>query len=270
MDREIKSIHNDLIKFLLQLQSKSRTRKREGLFVVEGLREVELALGSAHEFRHFFYCPQIIRPELLQNLKSKTASMHAEWIKVSPPVYEHMAHRKSTEGLMGIGHAKETSLDRLNLGDNPLILVSEASEKPGNIGALLRTADAAGIDAVILANPLTDLYNPNIIRSSVGCVFSTQVAMADSSSIITMLKEKGIKTFAAALHGDSKPYHEQNYRGPCAIVVGTEATGLSQEWLRSADQKIIIPMSGSIDSLNVSVSAAILVFEAKRQRNFTQ
>ena len=179
-----------------------------------------------------------------------------------------IAHRKTTEGLIAIGEAREIDLKDLDLGSNPLVLVAEASEKPGNIGALLRTADAAGLDAVILANPLTDLYNPNIIRSSVGCVFSTKVAMADSQSIMSFLKERGIRSFAAALHPESKAYHHMDYTGATAIVVGTEATGLSEDWLEGADDKIIIPMSGSIDSLNVSVSASILIFEAKRQRNF--
>ena len=268
MDREIKSINNDLVKFFLQLQSKSRLRKREGLFVVEGRREIELAMDSGHRFRTFFYCEEIIPSQSLQTLKDKASSLNPEWVKVSQGVYEHMAHRKTTEGLLGIGYTKDYDLGQLKLGENPVILVAEASEKPGNIGALLRTADAAAVDAVILADPLTDLYNPNIIRSSVGCVFSTQIAMADSPSIVNLLREKGIRSFAAVLGPESKPYHLQDFTKPVAIIVGTEATGLSEVWLENADERIIIPMSGSIDSLNVSVSAAILIFEAKRQRDF--
>jgi TrmH family RNA methyltransferase len=143
--------------------------------------------------------------------------------------------------------------------------VAEAPEKPGNIGALLRTADAANLDAVFIANPKTDLYNPNIIRSSVGCVFSRKIFLADTPTIIAFLKENGIVLYCAALSA-SKPYTEVDFKGPSAIVVGTEHCGLSEEWLRDSAQNIIIPMEGAIDSMNVSVSAAILIFEAKRQR----
>jgi TrmH family RNA methyltransferase len=151
---------------------------------------------------------------------------------------------------------------------NPLILVAEAPEKPGNIGALLRTADAAGVDAFIIANPKTDLFNPNIIRSSVGCVFTNSIATGTAEEIITFLKEKNIQIYCAALQA-SKNYHLQNYTGPTAIVVGTEATGLSREWLEQSTQNVVIPMQGEIDSMNVSVAAGILIFEAKRQRVFT-
>ena len=150
---------------------------------------------------------------------------------------------------------------------NPLILIAEAPEKPGNIGAILRTADAAKVDAVFIANPKTDLYNPNIIRSSVGCVFTNQIATGSTSEIIDFLKKNNISIYAAALQA-SKPYHQIDFTQSTAIVVGTEATGLSEEWRESSTQNIIIPMSGEIDSMNVSVAAGILIFEAKRQRGF--
>ena len=150
---------------------------------------------------------------------------------------------------------------------NPLILIAEAPEKPGNIGALLRTADAANVDAVIIANPKTDMYNPNIIRSSIGCLFTNQIAVENTEGIISFLKENNINIFCAALQA-SVAYHTQNYTSPTAIIVGTEATGLSNAWLNASTQNIIIPMQGEIDSMNVSVAAGILIFEAKRQRNF--
>jgi TrmH family RNA methyltransferase len=148
-----------------------------------------------------------------------------------------------------------------------LILVAEAPEKPGNIGALLRTADAANVDAVIIANPKTDIYNPNIIRSSVGCVFTNQIATGSTTEIIKFLKGLNIDIYCAELKA-SVNYHTQDYTKPAAIVVGTEATGLSDEWLQHSTQNIIIPMQGEIDSMNVSVAAGILIFEAKRQRQF--
>ena len=151
--------------------------------------------------------------------------------------------------------------------DNPLILVAQAPEKPGNIGALLRTADAANLDAVIIADPKSDLYGPNIIRSSVGCVFTNNIALGSTQEVLDFLEEKGIAIFCAALSA-SVPYAEMDYTGPTAIVVGTESDGLTTEWLAHSHQNVIIPMQGEIDSMNVSVSAAILIFEAKRQRKF--
>jgi len=150
---------------------------------------------------------------------------------------------------------------------NPLILVAEAPEKPGNIGAILRTADAANLDAVIIANPKTDLYNPNIIRSSVGCVFTNTIATGSTSEIITFLKENNIAIYSAILQ-ESVPYQTCDFKESSAIVVGTESTGLSQEWRDESKQNIHIPMQGEIDSMNVSVAAGILIFEAKRQRKF--
>ena len=149
-----------------------------------------------------------------------------------------------------------------------MILIAEAPEKPGNIGAILRTADAANVDAVIIANPKTDLYNPNIIRSSVGCVFTNQIATGSTSEIISFLKERNISIYCAALQA-SEIYTTQDFTKATAIVMGTEATGLSAAWLEQSTQNIIIPMQGEIDSMNVSVAAGILIFEASRQRNFT-
>jgi len=158
-------------------------------------------------------------------------------------------------------------LSDLKLPKNPLLLVMESIEKPGNIGAILRTCDAAKIDAVILANPKTDLYNPNIIRSSVGCLFTNQIATGTTHEIIDFLKQNKINSYGATLQ-NSNSYHEINYTTPTALVVGTEATGLTQVWRDNSTKNIIIPMQGEIDSMNVSVAAAILIFEAKRQRGF--
>ena len=183
-------------------------------------------------------------------------------------MYQKIAYRETTEGIIAIGITKEHSLNTIKLKrKNPLILVAEAPEKPGNIGALLRTADAANLDAVIVANPKTDLYNPNIIRSSVGCVFTNQVATGTSTEIIQFLKNQNIQIFCMALTA-AVNYHTIDFYDAAAIVVGAEASGLSKEWLENSTQNVIIPMQGEIDSMNVSVSAAIAIFEAKRQRNF--
>ena len=199
-------------------------------------------------------------------ISKSNAEKPAEITEISLEVYEKIAYRGSTEGLVAVFETKDHSLKDLKLPElAPLILVAEAPEKPGNIGAILRTADAAAVDAVIIANPKTDLYNPNIIRSSVGCVFTNKIATGSTSEIIEFLKRHDIQIYAAALQA-SKPYYEIDYKGASAIIMGTEATGLSEEWLKNSTQNIIIPMHGEIDSMNVSVAAGILIFEAKRQR----
>jgi TrmH family RNA methyltransferase len=188
-------------------------------------------------------------------------------IEINKEVFEKLAYRDTTEGVIGIAKSKSLNLSDLILKENPLILIAEAPEKPGNIGALLRTADAANLDAVIIANPKGDLFNPNVVRSSVGCLFTNQIATGTTSEIIAYLKERKINFYCATLQ-NSTSYHTQDYSTPTALVVGTEATGLTQEWRDAATQNIIIPMQGEIDSMNVSVAAAILIFEAKRQRGF--
>ncbi|MCK0178087.1 RNA methyltransferase [Flavobacteriaceae bacterium S0862] len=261
---EISSLQNQLVKHLALLKEKSKTRKSSKQFLIEGQREIKLALKGNYELETLLFYPKLFSEEKLKNLTKKPLNI----IQISKEVYQKLAHRETTEGLLALAKAKPLVLNELNLRNkNPLILVAEAPEKPGNIGALLRTADAANVDAVIIANPKTDLYNPNIIRSSVGCVFTNQVATGSTEEVINYLKENTINIYCAALQA-SVDYHTQDYTKPTAIVVGTEATGLSNDWLKHATQNIIIPMQGVIDSMNVSVAAGILIFEAKRQRQF--
>ncbi len=264
MIKEITSSHNPLIKEVLRLQEKSKHRKKTGLCVVEGAREILLAQKANYNVNMLFFCEEIFDPKNLKNLEIENSKL----IRISKNVYQKLAFRGSTEGLIALLEMKELSLNSISFERNdPVILVMEAPEKPGNVGALLRTADAANVDAVLIANPKTDIYNPNIIRSSVGCVFTNQIATGSTQEIIDYLKQKEIQIYCAALTA-SKLYHTLDYNRSCAIVVGTEATGLSDQWLDNSSQNIIIPMNGQIDSLNVSVSAAIIIFEVKRQRNF--
>ncbi len=265
MHKLITSIQNSLVKEIVQLQEKSRVRKKKGLFIIEGVREISLALKGNYDVKSVWICEDIITLEKVNSLLGLTEE--TEFIIISKEVYQKISHRKTTEGIIAIVKTKEFDLANLELPPTSLILIAEAPEKPGNIGALLRTADAANLDAVIIANPKTDLYNPNIIRSSVGCVFTTNIAMGTTDEIIDLLKQKNINSYAASLNENSIPYTEVNFKGSSAIIVGTESTGLSDNWLNNSKKKIIIPMQGEIDSLNVSVSAAILIFEAKRQRN---
>lgn len=260
--KQITSIQNPFIKSLVLLQEKSKARKQSGIFLIEGKREIEIAMKGGYEVETILFLP-----ELISVVEARKLSKSADLIEISKEVYQKLAYRDTTEGILALAKTKSLQLSDLKLSENPLILVAEAPEKPGNIGALLRTADAANLDAVIIANPKSDLYNPNIVRSSVGCLFTNQIATGTTEEIITFLKERKIAIYCATLQ-NSTSYHTQDYTTPTALVVGTEATGLTEEWRKAATQNIIIPMQGEIDSMNVSVAAAILIFEAKRQRGF--
>ncbi len=262
--KEIHSIQNPTIKNILKLQDKSRERKKSGLFIIEGKREISLALKGGYTLNTLLFCEGVITVDDIQDFIQE----QTEIISVSKEVYQKIAYRDTTEGIIAIVKTKEFSLENIHFKTTtPLILVAESPEKPGNIGALLRTADAANIDAVLIANPKTDLYNPNSIRSSVGCLFTNQIATGTTEEIIAFLKENNIDIYATTLQ-NSNEYHQEDYTKSSAIVVGTEATGLTEEFRIAATQNINIPMQGAIDSMNVSVAAAIVLFEAKRQRNF--
>lgn len=260
--KQISSLQNPFIKSLVLLQEKAKARKQTGTFLIEGQREISIAIKGGYQIETVLFLPEICTEKEAIQL-----APNAEFIEINKEVFQKLAYRDTTEGILAVAKTKSTQLSDLQLSQNPLILVAEAPEKPGNIGALLRTADAANLDAVIIANPKSDLYNPNIVRSSVGCLFTNQIATGSTSEIITFLKEKKINFYCATLQ-NSNGYHLENYTTPTALVVGTEATGLSQEWRDASTQNIIIPMQGEIDSMNVSVAAAILIFEAKRQRGF--
>lgn len=260
--KQITSPQNPFIKSLVQLQEKAKARKQSGTFLIEGQREIELAVKGGYELETVLFCP-----ELTGNSFDFSAYKAFDLIEISREVYQKLAYRDTTEGILAVAKTKSLLLSDLVLPENPLILVMEAIEKPGNIGAMLRTCDAAAIDAVIIANPKTDLYNPNIVRSSVGCLFTNKIAIGSTEDVISFLNKKNITIFGATLQ-NSQFYYLQDYTTASALVVGTEATGLSQAWRENNSRNIIIPMQGEIDSMNVSVASAILIFEAKRQRGF--
>ncbi|SOU86596.1 TrmH family RNA methyltransferase [Tenacibaculum dicentrarchi] len=262
--KQISSIQNPYIKDLLKLQDKSRERKKKGLFLVEGQREISLVTKGNYQIETILFVPTMFSSDDLKTIKIATASC----IEITKEIYQKIAYRDTTEGVIAVVKTKNFSLDTIKFKtENPLVLVLESIEKPGNIGAMLRTADAANIDAVFIANPKTDLFNPNIVRSSVGCVFTNQIGIGTSEEIIAFLQEKNINIYSATLQ-NSNEYHKNDYTQATALVVGTESTGLTQIWRDKATQNINIPMQGAIDSMNVSVAAAILTFEAKRQREF--
>ena len=260
--KQLTSLQNPFIKSLVLLKEKAKARQKTGTFLIEGQKEISLAFKGGYEIETILFYPEICSENEL-----KKWSVNTELIEITKEIFKKLAYRDTTEGIIGIAKSKVLTLSNLKLSAKPLILVAEAPEKPGNIGALLRTADAAKLDAVIIANPKGDLYNPNIVRSSIGCLFTNQIATGTTTEIISFLKEHKIAIYCATLQ-NANSYHTQDYTTPTALVVGAEATGLSQEWRDSATDKIMIPMQGKIDSMNVSVSAAILIFEAKRQRGF--
>ncbi|MBP3822499.1 MAG: RNA methyltransferase [Bacteroidaceae bacterium] len=251
------STKNPRIKNLLALQQKSAERRRAGLFVVEGRRELEHCLEAGYEVVELYVCPEL--------LPTDVRFPDADILVVSPAVYERIAYRGTTEGVVAVVRTRHLTLSDLQLSVNPLIVVLESVEKPGNLGAILRSADAAGADAVVVCDPLTDLYNPNLIRASIGAIFTVPTVACSSAECIGYLKERDIQILTAQLQ-DSHPYYDTDMRQPTAIVMGTESTGLTDQWRQAATAHIRIPMLGHLDSLNVSVSSAILLYEAVRQR----
>ena len=239
----ITSVQNARVKHVVALQQKSSLRREEGLFVVEGQREIGHCMACGYE----------------------VVELYKKGENVTPQVYEKMAYRESTESLIAVARCKAHRLADLRLGRAPMMVVLERVEKPGNLGAILRTAEAAGMDAVIVCDPLTDLYNPNLIRASIGGVFHVPTAVCTSEACIDFLKARRINILTAQLQ-DSSEYYDYDMTSATAIVMGTESTGLTRQWREAADAHIRIPMLGRLDSLNVSVSAAILMYEAVRQR----
>lgn len=256
----VSSIQNGRIREIVALE-KPRERKNRGVFTIEGIRETALAVAGGYRIQTLVVCEDIL-PGWQQH---PAASVAGSILTVTKEVFAKVAVREDSGGLVAVAAMKPHTLAQLRTGSSPLLLVLESVEKPGNLGAILRTADAAGVDAVIICDPQTDLYNPNAIRSGIGCLFTVPVAVSTSAEAIDWLKSNKIRIWATHLAG-SVPYHTIDYREPSAIVMGTEATGLSPQWVQASDAAIIIPMRGKIDSMNVSTAAAVVVFEAVRQR----
>lgn len=263
MVEPITSAQNPKIKNLLSLRDKSRQRRESGLFVLEGAREFERALKCGFKAHSVFFCTKYLKDE---DVAASIQGCGANLFEVSPAVYDRIACREGVEGVVALMHVVANGLNDITFREAPLILVLESVEKPGNIGAVLRTADAAGADAVIVCDPLTDIYNPNLIRASLGSIFSVKTVACTSEEAIDWLKSNNIRILTAQLQ-DSEVYYDTDMKCGTAIVMGTEDKGLSDIWRKNSDAHIRIPMNGLMDSLNVSVSAAILCFEAVRQRN---
>ncbi len=260
---EISSTKNPKIQALIKLRAKASYRKELKLSIFEGRKEWEMLNNSNFRAQQIFLCPQLWKNDL-PNIPS-----YCERFEVNPQVYEKIAMRGETEGIVGTFSIPDYPLNELILNDTSLLLILEKVEKPGNLGALLRTADATGVEAVIVLDPGTDLYNPNTVRASLGCIFTLPLIAAEYIETISFLKKNEVKILAATPHTDQLIY-SINLREKVAISVGTEHDGLSQRLMNDADALCKIPMYGKIDSLNVSVSAAIILYEAIRQRTFRE
>lgn len=261
---KISSPSNPKIKYFTRLQKSGQWRAKEKLFVIEGDKEVSFAHEAGYTFKDVFICRSLFKNEALEE-KLLHTSPTARFFEVSKQVYEKMAYRGSSHGIAAIAEIQTKNLDSLTLMPTPFLLVLKDIEKPGNIGAILRTADAAAVDAVIICGKACDIYNPNVIRASVGTVFFKQIVQADSNTVWQWLKSKGVKIAATSLKA-TVTYNEADYSSGCALVLGSEESGLSDFWLKNADELIKIPMLGKNDSLNVSTAAAVITYEVVRQR----
>ena len=262
--RLIESVQNPRVKATVKLR-KAKVRNESGRTVVEGFREIQRAVESKWRFLELYYCPELYLKGGEDELVEKIGRGDVPVFRCSEAAFRKMSYRDTPDGLLAISPLVGKTLDELELGPNPLLLVAEDLEKPGNLGTILRTADAAGVDAVIACDPNTDLNNPNVIRASIGTLFFMPVAVASTAATLSWLKTRGIRSIAAVPSAD-QCYTDIDMSSPTAIFVGSEDDGLSAEAIAVADHKVGIPMLGKNDSLNVSTAAAIMLYEAVRQR----
>ncbi|MBS1368559.1 MAG: RNA methyltransferase [Lentisphaeria bacterium] len=263
---KIMSAQNEAVKHVIKLRDR-RPREKEQLTVLEGYRELTRAREYGMELVECYFSPSHFLGENEFPLLEALASEGVRVAEVAPHLLDRMAYRERPEGLIAIAKMKRHTLSVLPAVENGLYLVAEAVEKPGNLGSILRSADAAGVDGLIICNKCTDLYNPNVIRASTGALFTVPLAEAENDEAYAWLKEHGIKTLAATPHTENI-YTDVDMTQAVAIVVGTEQTGLTELWMEHSDLPVRIPMLGKIDSLNVATATTILLYEAARQRGW--
>jgi RNA methyltransferase, TrmH family len=260
----ITSLQNPRVKDAARLRDR-RDRQERQRILIDGVRELARALTAGIRLREVFVCEALCRSEESERLLAGLPQTGAEILYVAEPVFEKLAFGQRAEGVLGVADMPQRTLDDLVLPDRPLVAVLEGVEKPGNVGAVLRSADAAGVSALVVADPRTDLYNPNTIRASLGTVFTMPVCQAAGHDVLAWLRRSGLQMLAARVDG-SMPYTQADYRGPTAIVLGSEAAGLTPLWSAEDIRAVRLPMLGAADSLNVSATAAVLFYEALRQR----
>jgi RNA methyltransferase, TrmH family len=260
----ITSSTNPRIKDVVRLRER-RHRDRTGRFLVEGYREIGRALDGSLVVHTLFVCPPLFLGENEPGLVERVRASGAEIVEVAEAPFRKASYRDRPEGLLAEAARFDTALDGIVLGVEALVLVAEAIEKPGNLGTMMRTAAAAGVTAVVAADPTTDPFNPNVVRASLGHLFTIPLAVAGTPETIERLRTAGVAIVATTPHAGAAHY-ETDLTGPVAIVVGSEQYGLSDEWLDAANSRVTIPMPGTADSLNAATAAAVVLFEAVRQR----
>ncbi len=262
---EITSPSNPRLKHVVKLRT-CREREESGEMIVEGYRECRRALDNGYRPAAIFHCPEMyLKNENEAALVQECASRGAEVFSCSRICFEKIAYKERPDGLLMIGPHVSVKLSDLKLGPNALVIVTEAIEKPGNLGTILRSADAGGVEAVIVCDRATDIHNPNVVRASTGTMFSVPIAEASGTEALTFLRENGFTVLAASPHAE-KLYFDAPLTGRVAIALGAEQYGLTALWMDGATERVRIPMLGLADSLNVSAAATILVHEAVRQR----
>lgn len=264
LPEKITSLQNPRVKQLVRLRER-RERDELGLFLVEGYREVRRALEKNIALQELYFSPDWFLGENEPALLEQARQAGAQLFELSKDAFAKVAYRERPDGLLAVAPQWKRTLDELTLGSAPFLLVCESIEKPGNLGTILRSADAAGCDALILCDAVTDLFNPNVVRASTGVIFSVPVVVSDSATVHAWLKAKGLRTAATTPHTDNL-YTATDLRGPLAVVMGSEQYGLSEFWMKNADVLVRIPMAGQADSLNVAMATIITLFEAVRQR----
>jgi TrmH family RNA methyltransferase len=260
----IESPANERIKGLVRLR-KRRERDRTGEFLIEGYREVARALDGDVAIPYLFVCPELFLGGNEDALVDRARTAGTTIVEVAEDPFAKASYRDRPDGLIAVAEQFDTGLERVPLDRSPLVLVAESIEKPGNLGTMIRTAVAAGGDALIVADPTTDPFNPNVVRASIGHLFTVPVAVAGSADVIDFLRSGAVTIVATTPDGDRSLF-AQDLTGPVALVVGSEQYGLSDTWLDAADVSTVIPMPGPVDSLNAAMAAGIALFEAVRQR----
>jgi RNA methyltransferase, TrmH family len=264
--KAVRSVTNPGVKQVVKLRN-ARARRELGLFVVEGFREVRRAIESGQAIEQLWFCPELYLGDEETELVSRASEAGAETVEVAVEPFKKMSYRDRPEGLLAVCRQFGTSIDLIELSEDPLLLVVESIEKPGNLGTMIRAAGAAGCDAVVVCDPTTDVFNPNVVRSSIGTSLLVPLVTSTTQEAIAWLKTHDVR-IVAATPDSAHPLWDAKLDGPTALVVGSEQYGLSEDWLDGADEKVLIPMPGGvIDSLNAAASAAILLFEAVRQRS---
>lgn len=260
----ISSSANPKIKRCIHLRKK-RERDRSSLFLIEGYRELLRATEGKLEVEELFISPEHFLGENEGELISKIEKKGAKIYRCDPKVFEKISYRDRPDGLLAVAKQPKKELKDLPLSKIPFLVIAESIEKPGNLGTILRSSDAAGVDGCIVCDPCTDVYNPNVVRSSVGTLFTVPVVQATTEETLAYLRDQGIQILAATPHTENF-HHQVDLKKPVALVLGTEQVGLSKTWMDEADLKVKIPMLGTADSLNVAMAATVLLYEVVRQR----